>query len=144
MRPVLDAMPKNIDRAALADLPLQAGQELSSCWAVGIQAQRFGDPRLGLDQEGVELSQVHAVLALIVIWVAADPAGTVSGRPFGNGAGVAAIARCARHGGADQPLESAFAGVAGHTPTSSVSAARSVSVSASASAKASKSSTLSA
>ncbi len=50
MRSVLDAVPQDIDRAALADLALQSGQELPSRRAVGIEVQRFGDPWLGLYQ----------------------------------------------------------------------------------------------
>ena len=42
MWPVLDAMPQDIDRAALADLALQAGQELASGGAICVQVECLG------------------------------------------------------------------------------------------------------
>ena len=67
VRPVLDAVAQHVDGAALADLALQAGQELAPCRAVLAEVERLGRLGLRLPQEGGELRQVHAVLAVVVL-----------------------------------------------------------------------------
>ena len=52
---------------------LQARQELAPRGSIFIEGKRLGHLRLGLVQEGRELRQVDAVLAVVVFWVAADP-----------------------------------------------------------------------
>ena len=75
VRPVLDAVAQHVDDAALADLALQAGQELAPRRAVLVEVERLGRLGLGGLQEGAELRQVDAVLAVVVLGLAADPAG---------------------------------------------------------------------
>ncbi len=54
----------------LADLALQPGQELAPRRAVLVQGQRLGRLGLGGAQEGGELDQIDAVLAVVVVGVA--------------------------------------------------------------------------
>lgn len=117
VRAVLEAMAQHVDGAALADLSLQAGQELAPRRAVLAKVERLGHAGLGGPQERRELRQVHAVLAVVVGRLAADPPGTVGGRPFGDSSGWrdARVARMACESRADEALEPALAGIGGHT-----------------------------
>ena len=42
VRPVLHAVPQDVDRAALTDLALQPSEELTPCRAVLTEGERFG------------------------------------------------------------------------------------------------------
>jgi hypothetical protein len=55
MRPVLESMAQYVDRAALGDLALQAGQELAPRRAVLSQVERVDDVRLRFAQKGGKL-----------------------------------------------------------------------------------------
>ena len=115
MRPVLDAVTQHVDGAALGDLALQPGQEFAPRWAVFGQSQRFRSLGLGRTQEGRELDQIDAVLALVVVEVAAAPAyPAVAGGRFGHGACRGRLAGMAGECGADQAFEAAFGGVSPH------------------------------
>ncbi len=114
VRPVLDAVTQHVDGAALADLALQAGQELAPCRAVLAEVERLGRLGLRLPQESGELRQVHAVLAVVVVGIAADPANSVGGRPLAHLVGLRRVARVAGQRRADQPFEAALAGVGVH------------------------------
>ena len=65
----------------LATSPLQAGQELLPRRAVLTEGQRFGGVGLGGVQEGGELGKVRAVIAVVVVGVAAYPAGAGQSAP---------------------------------------------------------------
>lgn len=122
VRAVLDAGTQHVDGAALGDLALQAGQELAPRRPVLAQRQRIGRLRLGFPQKARKLRQVHAVLAVIVIRVPADPARRVGRGPLVHLAGRrgARIAGRAGQRRSDQPLEAALGGVRGgrHAPGS--------------------------
>ena len=66
-RPVLDAAAQHVDGAALGDLSLQPGEELAPGGAVLGERQRFGGLGPGRAQEGRELGEVDAVLAVVVV-----------------------------------------------------------------------------
>ena len=80
MRPVLDPVAQHVDHAALGDLALQAGQELAPRRAVLAEVERLCDFRLRRLEEGAELGQIHAVLAIVVLGVSVKPARTPVGR----------------------------------------------------------------
>ena len=80
VRPVLDAVAQHVDRAALGDLALQPRQELAPRRAVLAEVERLGRLRLRRPQERRELREVDAVLAVVVLGRAADPAGAAVGR----------------------------------------------------------------
>ena len=69
---VLDPVAQDVDRAALADLPLEAGEKLAAGWAVFVEADSGSGVRLGGVEEGAELDQVDAVLAVVVVMIAGD------------------------------------------------------------------------
>ena len=71
MVPVLDPVAQHVYRAALADLTLQPRQELAARRAILAEAQRFGSLGLGGAQEGGELHEIDAVLAVVVLGIAA-------------------------------------------------------------------------
>ena len=54
VRAVLDAVAQHVDHAALADLALQAGEELAPRRAVLAEVERLGDLRLRGAQEGAQ------------------------------------------------------------------------------------------
>ena len=115
MRPVLDAIAEHVDGPALGDFPLQPGQEDTPRRAV--LAQVKGTPRcpgLGIVEEGGELRQVYAVLAVVVLRVAAYPSGAVGGRPLACHAGPRRAAGGPRQRRADEALEALLGGVGGH------------------------------
>src|SRR5262249_26223164 len=66
VRPVFDAVPKHIDRAALGDFPLQARQEFAACRTILPQVKGVGGFALRLTQKGRELRKVDAVLTVVV------------------------------------------------------------------------------
>ena len=61
MRPVLDSLAQHVDDAALADLALEARQELPARRAGVCEAQALERIRLRFRQKGRELRPVHAV-----------------------------------------------------------------------------------
>ena len=112
---VLDPVAQDIDGAALADLALEAGEKLAACGAVFVEADSGSGVRLGGVEEGAELDQVDAVLAVVVVMVAGGPAdAAVRGRTFPDGAAGRGIARVAGQGLADEPFEAAFGEVGRH------------------------------
>src|SRR5660397_177358 len=119
VRTVLDPVAQHVYGAALGDLTLQASWKLAPGRAVLLQPQRLGGVRLRLAQEGRELGQVHAVFAVVVLGIAADPADAVGRRLLVDRVRCSSI-RTARITGragqrrADQPFQPAFAGVGGH------------------------------
>ena len=84
---------RTVDGAAFGDLTLEAGEELAAGGAVFVEAEGGGGVGLGGVEEGVELDEVDAVLAVIVVMVAGGPADAAVGR----GGGVRR--RCGRKGG---------------------------------------------
>ncbi len=119
VRPVLEPVAQHVDRAALGDLALEPRQELAPRGPVLAEVERLGDLGLRLAQEGRELGEVDAIIAVVVVRIAADPAPAVGGRPLAHGVarGSARIAGRAGQRRADQPLEAAFGGVGGHRVT---------------------------
>ena len=114
-RSVLDTVAQHLDRAALGDLALQPSQERPPSRTVFGERQRLGGLGLGATQEGRELHQIDAVLAVVVVEVAAAPPhSTVSGRRIGHGALGRRIARMPGQSRADQPFQPAFRGVRSH------------------------------
>src|SRR5690606_7152323 len=146
VRTVLEPVPQHVDGAALADLALEPRQEFAPRRSVLPEVEGVGHLRLRLAEEGRKLGEVHAVLAVVVLRVCADPSRTVGRRSLADdiGSDRARIAGRAGQRRADQPLEAAFGRVGGHalasTVTSSVSpapassASSSVSISSSGSA----------
>ena len=74
VRPVLDAVAQHVDGAALADLALEPRQELPARRSVLFELQALERLRLRLDEEGEQLADVDAVLAVVVVGPAAEPA----------------------------------------------------------------------
>ena len=78
---VPDAVPENIDRSALGDLALEAGEEIAPGRAILAEAEGGGGVGLGGAEERVELDEIDAVLAVVVVVVAGGPSdAAVSGR----------------------------------------------------------------
>ena len=71
---VLDAVAEDLDGAAFGDLALESGQELAAGGAVFVEAEGGGGVGLGGVEEGAELDEVDAVLAVVVVVVAGGPA----------------------------------------------------------------------
>ena len=115
--PVLEAPAEEVDGAALADLALQAGEELAAGGAILLKPQPLVGVGLGFPQESQQLREVDRELAVVLGGVAADPPGS-SG--LGGGLALAvhpllgAITGISGQGDADQPLQAAFAGVSRH------------------------------
>lgn len=63
--------------------------------------KEFGSVGLGDMEEGGELDQIHAVLAVVIVRVAANPAGSVAGRPLGHSALLGRVAGGSRQRRAD-------------------------------------------
>ena len=85
---VLDAVAEDIDRAALRDLALETGEELAARGTVLVEAEGGGGVGLGGVEEGSELDEVDAVLAVVVVMVAGGPTdAAVAGGWFADGAG---------------------------------------------------------
>ena len=59
-------------------------------------------------EEGAELDEVDAVLAVVVVVIAGGPADTVPGRGFADSASGGRIAGVAGEGLADEAFEAAF------------------------------------
>ena len=78
VRPVIHALADHVDGPALADLPLQPGQELPPRRAVLPQVQRCRDLGLRGAEEGRKLRQIDAELPVVVLGVAAGPAHPVA------------------------------------------------------------------
>src|SRR5690606_33698917 len=139
VRPVLEPVAQHVDGAALADLALESRQELAPRRPVPAEIEGVGHLRLRFVEEGRELGEVHAVLAVVVFGMPAHPSRSVGGRPLTDGVGLhrPRIAGRAGQRRADQPLETALGGVGGHGSASagtwSVSSARASSASPSAS-----------
>ena len=96
MGAVLDAVAEDVDGAAFGDLALEAGEELAAGGAVLVEAEGGGGVGLGREEEGAELDEVDAVLAVVVVVVAGRPAyaavgagGFADGAVCGRVAGVA-------------------------------------------------------
>ena len=89
MRPVLDPLAEHGDGAALGDLPLEASEEPAPRGAVLVEGQRRGRLGLGGPEEGGQLGEVHAELAVVVVGAATAPAGAIAGRPFAHRARLA-------------------------------------------------------
>ena len=112
VRAVSDAVAQHVDGAALGDLALQPGEELSSRRTVLVQRQRFGGVRLGGRQECRELDPIDAELAVVVVGIAAAPArAAVAGAGLRCPALLRWIAGMAGQRRADQAFEAAFGGV---------------------------------
>src|SRR5438093_2803522 len=116
MRSVLDAVTQHVDRASFRDLSLQPRQKLPPCRAVLVEVQRFNDAGLCLPQKGRKLHEIHAILAVVVIRRAADPAGALCVVPFlamlvGTSTRITGRT-CQRH--TYQTFECSFGGVGGH------------------------------
>ena len=113
--PVPDAVAQHVDGAPLADLPLEPGQEPPSRGAGFGQAEGLRCFGLGGAQEAGELNQIDAVLAVVVVEVAAAPAGTgVGGRRLAHGWTRGRVAGMAGQGRADEAFEAPFGGVGEH------------------------------
>ena len=117
VRPVLEPVAQDVDGAALGDLALQPRQELAPSGAVLAEVERLADVGLGRAQEGRELGEIDAVLAVVVARIAADPARAVGRRPLADGVGRAGARIAGRAGQrrADQAFETALGGVGGHS-----------------------------
>ena len=106
---MLDAVAEDIDGAAIGDLALKADEELAAGGAVLVEAEGGGGVGLGGVEEGAELDEVDAVLAVVVVVVAGGPAyAAVGAGGFANRAAGGGIARVAGECLADETLEAAF------------------------------------
>ena len=116
MRPVREALAQHVDGSAPGRLRLQPRQELAPCRAVLVQGKGIVQAGLGVRQKRHELAEVHAVFAVVVVRVAADPAGAVGGRPLAHpvrGRGGIRLAGQTGEGRADPPFEAALGEVGG-------------------------------
>ena len=109
-----DAVAQHVDAAALADLTLEPGQEPPARGAGFGQGEGLRCLGLGGAQEGGELGQVDAVLAVVVVVVAAGPTGSgVTGRGLARGGTRGRVAGMACQGPADEAFEAPFGGIGG-------------------------------
>ena len=97
----------------------QAREEPASRGAVLPEVERLGDDGLGVAQEGGELGEVHAVLAVVVVGVAENPSDAVGGRPLAGLFVRRADAVGSCQGVADEGFEALLGGVGGHGCTGS-------------------------
>ena len=106
---VLHAVAEDGDGAVFGDLALEAGEELAAGGTVLVEAEGGGGVGLGGVEEGVELDEVDAVLAVVVVVVAGGPAyAAVSGGWLADGAAGRGVAGVAGEGLADEAFEAAF------------------------------------
>jgi hypothetical protein len=77
---MFDAVAQHVDCASPRDLALQPSQELATRGAIAGEVEGICRFRLRFVQEGRELQEVHAVLAVVYLGGTADPAGTVDPR----------------------------------------------------------------
>ena len=95
-------------------LPTVARCSLAPRRAVLARRQRLGRLRLGVAQEGGELDEINAPLAVVVEATAAAPARpAVAGRRFGHGVRGRRLAGMAGEGRADEAFEPALRRVRG-------------------------------
>ena len=116
VRPVLDPLAQHVDGPALADLALQAGEELAPGRTFPVESERFGHLGLGFLQEGRELGEIDAVLAVVVLLPPAGPGRAVDRRVLVELVRPGRLARIAGRTGehrADPALEAEFGGVGG-------------------------------
>ena len=112
--PVPDAVAQHVDGAALADLPLEPGQEPAARGAGLGQIEGLRCFGLGRVEKGGELSEIDAVFAVVVVEVAAGPTDSaVAGRGLARGGSRKGVAGMAGQGCADEALEAALGGVGG-------------------------------
>ena len=115
MRPVLDPIAEHVDDTTLANLALEAGQELAPRRTPFVERQRLGGLRLRGLQECLDLDPIDTELTVVVVGCAADPARSVfAARHFRDVAFSRWIARMTGERRADQPFEAPFAGVSRH------------------------------
>ena len=106
---VLHAVAEDVDGAVFGDLALEAGEELAAGGTVFVEAEGGGGVGLGGVEEGAELDEVDAVLAVVVVVVAGGPAYAAVGAGwFADGAAGGGIAGVAGEGLADEAFEAAF------------------------------------
>ena len=77
---MLEAAAQHFDGAAFGDLALKTRQEAPPGRAVFIQRQGVCGFRLGGPQEGAELHDIDAILAVVIMRVAAAPTHAVVSR----------------------------------------------------------------
>lgn len=112
---VLDAVAQHLDDAPLGHLPLKAGQELATYWAVLIQPEGGDGFGLGGVEKTAELDQVKAMFAVVIVVVAGGPAAAPIGAgSLADGAASGGIARIASEGLANEAFQAPFGGVGGH------------------------------
>ena len=92
MRAVPNAVPQHVDGAPLIDFAFQTGEEAAPRGAVVAEVEGFCGFRLRVMEKGAQLGQVHAVLAVVVAGIAADPAHAVAGGPLAHHARLRRIA----------------------------------------------------
>ena len=98
----------------MEELRSEEGTQYAALRAIRIEAEGLGGVGLGGAEEGGELDEVDAVLAVVVLRVSADPTGVVAGRALVEGALLRRVAGRARQRGADEALQPLLAHVAGH------------------------------
>ena len=114
-RAMLDAVAQHLDGAPLRNLALQPRQELAPRRPVLIQCQSLGGLRLGVMQEGGELGEIDAILAVVVAMVAGAPADPAIGSArLDERACRRRIAGMAGERRADQALEALLARIGRH------------------------------
>ncbi len=112
---MLDAVAEDIDSAALVDFALKPGKDLAAGRAVLVQTKGCSGVGLSGVKESLELDEVDAALAIVVVVVAGGPAnGTVGCGWFAHGPVRGGIARIAGQSLADEAFEAAFGEVGGH------------------------------
>jgi hypothetical protein len=124
---VLHAVAEHVDHAALADLALQAVEELATRRTVVVEAQSVGSLDLRRPQEGVELGEINRRLAEVVAGVAEDPLAAVRRTGLMRVASRRRRRGLAGHPRDDQALEALLARLGGHASTSPAAPSRSIS-----------------
>src|SRR5690606_10153876 len=142
VRPVFEPLTQHVDGAAPADLPLKTSQELAPRRPVPAEVEGVGHLRLRLAEEGRKLGEVHAVLAVVVLGMPADPSSAVGGRALADGLDLdrPRIAGRTGQGRTDQPFKATLGGIGGHVSASSIISSASPTPASSASPSASVSS----
>jgi hypothetical protein len=113
---VADALAQHLHHASLADLLLQASQELPACGPIHADLHGFGHGGLGSFEKALQLHQIEAEVAVVVARIPQQPTGTTTHRHSCGGGLVGRFQQVGApgHGSGDQRFQALLAGIGGH------------------------------